>query len=463
MPIPAHSARTLQHRLTAGIVGMAMAAATLATTVAPTWAQSNISLVRDAEIEGLLKDYARPIFKAAGLSRKGIEVVLINDPDFNAFVDGRRIFINTGTIMEAETPNEVIGVIAHECGHLAGGHQQRLREQMARAQTMAIVGGLLGVGAVAGGIASDNGGAASAGVAMAMGTGSAAGRYLLSYRRSEEINADQAAIRFLNATHQSAKGMLQTFERFSRQGALAGVQVNSYERSHPLPRERINLLEELAQKSPYFDAKDPPAHQQRHDMARAKVAAFTGGAAKVRQIFRDDPRSFASRYGMAIASHLSGDTRGGLSKIEALIAEKPRDPYLHEMRGEMLLALGRADAAAKAFQRAADLDPGRSGLIRARLGFALLSTGDRGKMDDAIQELRAGIAAEPDNLSAYRELAQAYGRVGDVGNAELTMAQGYFRAGNKRQAQIFAARSLQKLQKGTPGWIRANDILMASK
>lgn len=450
-------------RLTAAAAALSVVAATLTASITPSHARSDVSVVRDAEIEGLLKDYARPIFQAAGLSRKGIEVVLINDPDFNAFVDGRRIFINTGTIMNAETPNEVVGVIAHECGHLVGGHQQRLREQMARARTLAVVGGLLGVGAVAGGIATDSGGAASAGVAMAMGTGSAAGRYLLSYRRSEEINADQAAIRFLNATHQSAAGMLRTFERFSRQGALAGVQVNPYELSHPLPRERIDLLEELARKSPYFGVEDPPALQRRHDMARAKVAAFAGGASKVAQIFRDDPGSFAARYGQAIASHLAGDTRTGLSRIEALVKEKPQDAYLQEMRGEMLLALGRADEAAKAFSRAADLDPGRSGLIRARLGFALLSTGDRGKMDKAIDELRFGISAEPDNFDAYRELAQAYGRVGDVGNAELTMAQGYFRAGNKRQAQIFAVRSLQKLQKGTPGWIRANDILMASK
>lgn len=463
MPSHASPAAAVARRLTTAVVGLSMTVATLAFDAAPARAQSRVSVVRDAEIEGLLKDYARPIFQAAGLSRKGIEVVLINDPDFNAFVDGRRIFINTGTIMQAETPNEVIGVIAHECGHLAGGHQQRLREQMARAQTLAVVGGLLGVGAVAGGIASNSGGAAAGGVGIAMGTGSAANRYLLSYRRSEEINADQAAIRFLNATHQSAAGMLQTFQRFSRQGALAGVQVNPYELSHPLPRERIDLLEELARKSPYFKVKDPAALQRRQDMARAKVAAYSGGATKVVQIFRDDPRSFAARYGLAIATHLAGDTRSGLDKLEPLIKDEPRNPYLQEMRGEMLLALGRADEAAKAFSRAADLDPGRSGLIRARLGFALLSTGDPGKMDKAIDELRIGISAEPDNFDAYRELAQAYGRVGDVGNAELAMAQGYFRAGNKRQAQIFAVRSLQKLQKGTPGWIRANDILMASK
>ncbi|MGN6551560.1 MAG: M48 family metalloprotease, partial [Pararhizobium sp.] len=436
--------------------------ATLPAT-APATAAGRANVVRDAEIEGLLKDYARPIFKAAGLSRKGIEVVLINDPDFNAFVDGRRIFVNTGTIMNAETPNEVIGVLAHECGHLADGHQQRLREQMARAQTLAVVGSVLGIGAVAGGIASGSGGAASAGVGMAIGSGSIAGRYLLSYRRSEEMNADQAAVRFLNATHQSAAGMLHTFERFTQAAALAGVNVNPYELSHPLPQERISLLEELARKSPYFSVKDPPALQRRHDLARAKIAAYTGGAARVAQIFRNDPRSLAARYGEAIAAHLAGDTPEGLVKMDSILKQDPSNPYFHEMRGEMLLTLRRADAAADEFEAALKRDPNGAGLIEARLGLALLSTGRKSEMPRAIDALRAGIAAEPDNYPAYRQLSQAYGAAGDVGRAQLAMAEGYFRAGNKTQALAFAMRSLQSLPKGTPAWVRANDILMTEK
>ncbi len=424
---------------------------------------ATVSVVRDAEIEGLLKDYARPIFKAAGLSRRGIEVVLVNDPHFNAFVDGHRIFIDTGTIMEADTPNEVIGVIAHECGHIADGHEQRLRQQLASARTLSVVGSLLGVGAVAGGAAMHSGGAASAGMGMAIGTGSIASRYLLSYRRSEEMNADQAAVRFLDATHQSASGMLRTFERFSRQNALAGVNQNPYELSHPLPQERIDLLKRLAHKSPYFGRKDPPALQERHDLARAKIAAYTGGSAKVAQIFRNDRRSLAARYGLAIGAHLAGDTRKGLAQMEELIRQQPSNPYFREMRGEMLLTLGRAGEAADAFSRALHLHPDEQGLIRARLGFALLQTGSKANIERAITYLNSGVREEPDNFTAYRELSQAYGQAGKIGEAQLTLAQGYFRAGDKRQAQIFAVRARQRLQKGTPAWIRADDILQAAK
>ena len=424
---------------------------------------ASVSVVRDAEIEGLLKDYARPIFKAAGLSRRGIEIVLVNDRHFNAFVDGHRIFIDSGTIMDADTPNEVIGVIAHECGHIADGHQQRLREQIARAQALSVVGGLLGVGAVAGGAVTHSRGAATAGMGMMVGTGSVANRYLLSYRRSEEMNADQAAVRFLDATHQSAGGMLKTFERFSRQSALAGVDSSPYELTHPLPQERIDLLKRLARKSPYFDRKDPPALQERHDLARAKIAAYMDGSAKVAEVFRDDRSSLAARYGMAIGAHLAGDTRKGLSGMEELIRQRPSNPYFREMRGEMLLTLGQADAAAEAFSRALGLHPEDPGLIRARLGFALLQAGSRKDVSRAVSYLKSGIEEEPDNFTAYRELSQAYGRAGDIGKAQLTLAEGYFRAGDKRQAQIFAVRAQQHLQKGTPAWMRADDILHAGK
>jgi len=425
----------------------------------PASAQGRVQIVRDAEIETLLKDYTLPILGAAGLSRNGVEIVLVNNQSFNAFVAGRRIFMNTGALMTSETPNEIIGVIAHEAGHLAGGHQQRLREQISRARTLSIVGTLLGVGAVAAGSAVGADGAAQAGTGIAVSSGTTANRLLLSYRRSEEMNADQAAVKYLNATKQSAAGMLRTFERFSQGLALAGVRANPYELSHPLPRERIALLEELARQSPYFDRNDPESLVFRHNMMRAKIAAFSGGHPAVARLFRNDPRGLPARYGAAIATDLSGRSDSGLSQIDSLIRELPNNPYLYEMKGEMLLKLRRPGEAADAFARALRLDKANSGLIRARLGFALLSTGERNNMDRAISELRASISNDPDNLVAYRQLSQAYGIKGDVASAELTIAEGHFRAGNKREAQVFAARAQQKMQKGTPGWQRANDIL----
>ena len=202
-----------------------LAAAVVSASAAVAHAQ-NVPVVRDAEIEALVRDYARPIFKAAGLSKSGIDIILVNDRSFNAFVAGRRMFINTGALLQAETPNEIIGVIAHEAGHIAGGHQDRLREQLARARTMTVIASLLGVGAMVAGAATDTGGLASAGAGIMAGGSEAARRGLLGYQRSEEATADQSAIKYLEATGQSGRGMLLTFQRVLCAVSLSGARVD---------------------------------------------------------------------------------------------------------------------------------------------------------------------------------------------------------------------------------------------
>lgn len=441
-------------------VAAAMVAAFVLSVLATTAARAQtIAVVRDAEIEALLKDYAEPIFRVAGLSQRNIQIVLVNNRSFNAFVDGRRIFINIGALLTAETPGEIIGVIAHEAGHIAGGHQQRLREQIARAQIFGVVGSLLGVGAIAAGTLSGSDGASAAGMGMATASGSIAQRSLLSYRRSEEMNADQAAVRYLDATQQSGAGMLKTFERFSQGLALVGSGIDPYEQSHPLPRERIAQLEALVRASPYFDKPAPASLQMRHDLMRGKIAAHLGGAQAIQRAFSDNPDSIGARYGYAIASSLAGESGAALQRMEALIAEQPNNPYFREMKGDILLGSGRAREAAAAYDRAAHMDDSGTGIIRAQRGFALLRTGDPSVLKEAISDLRAAISVDPTNLNAYRQLSQAYGRAGDVGNAELVMAEGYFEAGNLRDAKIFAMRAREKLQPGTPAFTRANDIV----
>ena len=426
--------------------------------VTPANAQRSLPIVRDAEIEGLLLDYARPIFKAAGLNRKGIEIILVNNQSFNAFVAGRRIFMNTGALLTATTPNEIIGVLAHESGHLAGNHQERLRQQLERSRTIAIIGALAGIGAAAAASAADISGGSGAAGLSALGP-SVAQRALLSYQRSEEITADRAAVKYLSATGQSAKGMLTTFKRFSQQAALAGVGRNPYETSHPLPRERIALMEELAKKSKHYNKKDKPSLQRRHDMIRGKIAAYSGGAPAVSQVFRNNPNSVGAQYGMAISQMLRGDTRRAVAGIDKLIAKDKNNAYLHEIKGEIYLAARQPKKAAASFARAVKLDRYKSGVIRGRLGFALVSAGDPAQMKQAIRELRSALKSDPDNFSAYTYLARAYAQSGDVANAELTQAEGYFRSGNVREAKRFAVRAQKKLPKGTPSWQRANDIV----
>ena len=421
--------------------------------------QRSLPIVRDAEIEALVRDYVRPILKAAGLTKAGVDIVLINDDSFNAFVAGRRMFINTGALMTAETPNEIIGVIAHEAGHLADNHQERLREQLARAQTMAIVASLLGIGATVAGAATNSGDIARAGTGIAMGGAEAARRSLLGYQRTEESAADIAALRYLDATGQSAQGMLKTFGRFQSALALSGERVDPYQDSHPMPRDRIANLTERAQKSPNFGKTDAPALQLRHDMMRAKIAAFTGGQGATSRMFRKDARGIPALYGDAITTYLYGNPRAALTKIEALIKQQPQNAYFHELRGDILMKANRASDAADAYARAVKLDASHSGLLNVSYGQALLAIGKPDAVKRAASEISKGIERDRENPSAYRPLAQAYGQMGEIGLAELASAEGEYYSGKYLDAKIFAARAQTKLKQGSPGWIRAQDII----
>ncbi|WP_247996828.1 M48 family metalloprotease [Brucella tritici] len=454
------------HSLVRRSVAVAAAMSIAVTSALPAFAQSRgggVPIVRDAEIEALVADYAAPILKAAGLGGRGVRVILVNSQSFNAFVDGRRIFINTGAIMQAETPNEIIGVIAHESGHLAGGHQERLREQLSRARNMAIIGMLLGVGAGVAGAASGSGNAAGAGAGIAMGSSEVAMRSVLNYQRTEEMTADRLAVNYLNATGQSTKGMLDTFERFASALSLTGTQIDQYRISHPLPRERIANLEELARKSPYFNKADSPALQMRHDMARAKIAAYSGNMGALQRMFRSNPGGLPARYGNAITTFLNGSARAALPKFDALIKEQPKNPYFQEMRGEVLLKANDAAGAVKAFQKAVSLDPRKSPLLRMSYGRALMLTGAKANMPTAIKEIKAGIASDPEFPGGYGYLAQAYGQQGDMALADLATADMNYYSGKLQQAQIFAIRAQKQMKPRSPEWLRAQDIINAKK
>jgi predicted Zn-dependent protease len=451
-------ARSTYGRTARGFATLLLAVAVAVSGSVNAFAQ-NVPVVRDAEIEALVRDYARPIFKAAGLANDGIDIVLVNDSSFNAFVTGRRLFINTGALMTAETPNEIIGVIAHEAGHIAGGHQQKLRDQLERAKTMAIIATLLGAGAIVAGATTNSRGLAGAGMGVAAGGGEMAQRSILAYQRTEETTADRSAITYLNATGQSGMGMLKTFARFQNALSLSGAQVDPYRISHPMPQERIANLEVLVKQSPYVGKVDPPALQQRHDMMRVKIAAYVGGQAAATRLMRKNPGSLASRYGEAQLAYLYGNLAQGLAKTNALIKEQPKNPYFQELRGDILMKANKPKDAADAYAKAVSLDPARSGLLPVSLGQALMAVGTPESLKKAVTQISSGVARDRENAEGYRYLAQAYGELGNIPAAELATAEGHFYSGDYKNAKIFAMRAQQQLKRGEPGWLRAQDII----
>jgi len=453
-------------RNTSRLIAVAVAAALALAPVAPTLAQEKENrgppVLRDTEAESLLREYTRPILRAAGLEKQNIQIVIINDSSFNAFVaDGRRIFVNYGAIMQSETPNQLIGVLSHETGHLAGGHLAKMREQMAQAQTQMLIAMLLGAGAmVAGARGGSNNGLANAGAAAIAGPQEMIRRNLISYVRQQEENADRAGVKFLTATGQSPRGMYETFKRFTNDSLFAARGADPYLQSHPMPAERVAALEELARSSPYWDKKDDPALQLRHDMMRAKISAFMERQDTVYRRYPLSNDSLPARYARAITTYLHGDLRSALAQIDGLIAVQPANPYFHELRGQALLESGKPAEALTPLHKAVQLS-NASPLIEMMLGQALVATDNKAYTDEAIKILRAAVARENEAPLGYTQLAMAYGKKGDYAEADLASAQAAYLRGDNKTARDLASRAKTRFAVGTPGWVKADDIVTA--
>ena len=408
-------------------------------------------------MEQLLRDYATPILRAAGLAKQNVRVVVLNDRSFNAFVmDGRHIFVNAGALFDAKTPNEIIGVFAHETGHLAGGHLQRLREQLASAQTASIIALLAGIGAAVAGARSGAGG--DVGAAAIMAPQSMIMRSLLSYVRTQEDQADHAGVKFLNATGQSPRGMVDLFKRLSNEVLFNSRYIDPYMQSHPMPADRVAALETIAKASPYWDRKDPPELQLRHDLMRAKLSGFLERPDTVARRYPLSDHSLPARYARAISTYRHSDLHQAIGQIDGLIQAQPNNPYFYELKGQALVEGGRPAEAIAPLRQAVQLSH-NTPLIEILLAQALNATDNPKNAEEAVGLLRTAISREPESPEAYSQLAMAYGRKGDVANADLASAQAAFSRGDLKTARQLAARAKTRLPVGSPAWVRADDIV----
>ena len=454
--------RTRRRAPAARAIALLTAVAVGTAGTAPARAQDSatrgLPIIRDAEIEQLLRDYAQPVLRAAGLAKQNVRVVVLSERSFNAFVmDGRHIFINAGALFDAKTPNEVIGVFAHETGHLAGGHLQRLREQLASAQTASIIALLAGLGAAVAGSRAGAGGA-DVGMAAIMAPQQAIMRTVLAYVRTQEDQADHAGVKFLNATGQSPRGMVELFKRLSSESLFNSRYIDPYMQTHPMPAERVAALETVARASPYWDRKDPPELQLRHDMMRAKLSGFLERPDTVARRYPATDHSLPARYARAISTYRNSDLRQAIAQIDSLIQVQPNNPYFYELKGQALLEGGHPSEAIAPLRHAVQLSHNNA-LVEILLAQALNATGNAKLSEEAVAMLRSAIVREPEAPDAYSQLAVAYGRKGDLANADLASAQAAFSRGDIKTARQLAARAKTCLPVGSPAWVRADDIV----
>lgn len=420
-------------------------------------ARTSFSIVRDAEIENILRTWATPLFKVAGVAPNSVAIYLINDPSLNAFVTaGPRLFIHTGLLIRSEGPDQVIGVMAHEIGHIAGGHTVRFPDAIDSASTEAIIGTILGVAAAA---ASGRG---DVGAAIAMGGAHVAERRVLAYSRGQEAAADQAGLGYLDKSRRSARGLLDFMKALEGEDLLATEKRDPYVLTHPLTRERIDAIQAFVDRSPNSSALASQGDILMHQRMRGKLIAFLAPPANTLKAYAaNDPRVEA-RYARAIAFYRRPDLSQALPLIDKLISEYPKDPYFHELKGQMLFENGRGSEAIAPYKEAVRLMP-NSALLRVGLAQAEIETNNTAMIKDAQAHLNRALSIEQNSAFAWRLLAIAYGRQNDEGMSAYALAEFSMQTGKTQEALQYALRAEQLLSKKSPAWLRTQDIKREAK
>jgi predicted Zn-dependent protease len=410
------------------------------------------SLIRDAEIEETLRVYTNPLLQAAGLNPNDVHLYIVNDSSVNAFVvGGQNIFVHTGLIMAADTPNEVIGVLAHETGHIAGGHLARNRQAMDQAMVPMMISIGLGVLAIAAG-------APDAGAALISGSQAFGMANFVQHTQAQESSADQAGMSYLEATGQSGRGLITFFNTQIRPYEFMTRRAPPWMMSHPFSSDRVESLRRRVEAASHRDAVDSEDNLRRFRFMQAKLVGFirSEGQTLARYPLRDT--SQPARYARAIAYYRAAKLDQARAELDVLIGEDPRNAYYQELQGQILFENGRAAESIPYHRRSLEFAPGQP-LLQVNLARALIAAEGRAGTDEAIRLLTEVTRKEPDNGFAWREMAAARYERGEEALAQLASAEERFTVGDYGAALSFAERSRRELPRGTTDFQRASDIV----
>ncbi len=414
------------------------------------------SLLRDTEIEETLREFTDPILRAGGLSPASVDIYLVNDPSLNAFVTrGQNIFLHSGLILEADTPNQLKGVIAHETGHITGGHIVRSDYGNRSAYGSMLIAAGIGLAAILAG--EGEAGALVLGGSQQFGVLEA-----LSYSRVNESAADQYAAEYMERTGQSGVGLIEFFEKFRAQEVLSQARRYPYFRGHPLSSDRIDALRERVRDSEHGDVKDTPEEIHKHAMMQAKLRGFLNGPAEVYSRFPLSDQSKPARYARAVANFKQADLRNAIKEIDSLIEDEPQNPYFHELKAQILYESGQGIDAIEPSRRALELKPD-SPLLEIALAQATLQTRDPGDYEKAVKLLKSALQSEPSNSYGWYLLADVYERKGETALAQYATAERFYAIGDIDSARSFAQRAQEELPRSLPQWRRASDIIVVSE
>ncbi|MDC7681696.1 M48 family metalloprotease [Asticcacaulis sp. BYS171W] len=413
------------------------------------------AIIRDTEIELFLKKESRVILEASGLDPDHVHFLLIADQSINAFATSRQIIgLNTGMIGEADTPNELFGVIAHEAGHQSAGHTVRSDEIYQAAKAPAIISMGLGVIAILAG-------AGDAGIGLMASSSTFGTLGALRYMQTQEAAADLAGVKALERAGMSGKGMVEFFDKLRNYETFSNAERYQYFRTHPLSRDRVAVLRKVAAAQPHYNAEDPPEVVAQFNIVKAKLSGFLDPPMKVFQRYPESDTSYPARYARVIAWYKETEVKKAMTELDRMIADNPDNPYLWELKGQIYFETGQAALAIPAHEKSVALMP-EAPLLQVNLGQALVAMGDETNLRKGVDHLKLSLKYEPDNSFAWNLLAQAYDGLKMPGEARLASAEEQFYNGNMEQARTFAVWSQKNLPQDSIEYRRARDIVLIS-
>jgi predicted Zn-dependent protease len=423
----------------------------------PAFAQDDeISMLRDTETEEMLRSYETPLAHAAGLDPVP-KVWLVNGP-INAFASygdgGENIFVFSGILLWLHTPNELIGVMAHETGHISAGHLSRGSYGMKKAMIPMLLSLVAGIGAMIAG-------AGEVGMAI-MGIGQAyAMGQMAAFTRVQESTADQIAAKLLLATHQSPMGMYHTFERFANEEAMSAYKIDKFAVDHPSGQDRVFDLKDMVDASPYREVQDSPEALHTFQMVQAKLGGFVLPVKEALATYPESDTSEPARYAHAMIYLRQPNLAKAMTSINSLIAEEPNNPYFYEARGQIYMSSAKPAQAIPDYQKSVNLRP-QAPQLRLALAAAQLATDNDALAAPALANLKAAILVEDDDAFTWFETAQAYSMLKNEPMANLSTAELWYNEGDMKKALVFAIRARGKLPQGSADWQRASDIIGAA-
>jgi predicted Zn-dependent protease len=415
------------------------------------------SILRDAETEAFFKEISEPLIRAANLDPANVEVVLIGDKSINAFVaGGQTVYIHSGLIDAATSANEVQGVIAHELGHIEGGHVIRYSEGASAAGNISIISMVLAAAAIAAG-------AGEAGMAiMQAGQQAAIGKFL-AFSRVQESVADASGARYLSTAGISGRGSISFFKKLQNYEFRLGIpQTDSYDRTHPLSGERVTVLEDTYKADPAWNNTLNPKWEADFKRIKAKLSGFIADPKTTFRSYPESDKTIPATYARAYAWHKAAYPAKALAEADALVARNPEDPYFLELQGQILLESGRPADALQALRKASELT-GNQPLIAGVFGHALIATEDKGNLAEAEKVLKSAVAKDNRNPFAWYQLGVVYEAKGDEPRAALASAERYLMEGAPQLALPNAATAMAGLPEYSQDWIRAQDVKLVAE